>query len=75
MTKMTRRTNHVIVVEVVDLDISCIYSHNHMVRMNKISSNATSDFSSITTNCNCSYRHVSLFNESDDKFCKLDKDC
>jgi len=35
----------------------------------------TSDISSITTNCNCSYQHVNLFNESDDKFGKLDKDC
>jgi hypothetical protein len=34
----------------------------------------TSDISSITTSCNCSYQHVSLFNESDDKFGKLDKD-
>jgi hypothetical protein len=34
-----------------------------------------SDISSITTSCNCSYQHVSLFNESDDKFGKLDKDC
>ncbi len=29
--------------------------------------------SSITTSCNCSYRHLNLFNESDDKFGKLDK--
>jgi hypothetical protein len=35
----------------------------------------TSDISSITTSCNCSYRHVSLFNEHDDKFGKLNKDC
>jgi hypothetical protein len=28
----------------------------------------------MTTSCNCSYRHVSLFNESDDRFGKLDKD-
>ncbi len=34
----------------------------------------TSYVSSITTSCNCSYWHVSLFNESDDKFGKLDKD-
>jgi hypothetical protein len=33
-----------------------------------------SDISSKTTSCNCSYQHVSLFNESDDKFGKLDKD-
>jgi hypothetical protein len=32
------------------------------------------DISSIITNYNCSYRHVSLFNESDNKFGKLDKD-
>jgi len=31
------------------------------------------DISSITTNYNCSYQHVSLFNESDNKFSKLDK--
>jgi hypothetical protein len=35
----------------------------------------TSDISSITTSCNCSYRHVSLFNESNDKFGKPNKDC
>ncbi len=35
----------------------------------------TNDISSITTNCNYSYWHVSLFNESDDKFDKLNKDC
>jgi hypothetical protein len=34
-----------------------------------------SDISFITTNCNCSYQHVSLFNEFDDKFRKLDKGC
>jgi hypothetical protein len=34
-----------------------------------------SDISSITTSCNCSYKHVSLFNEFDDKLGKLDKDC
>ncbi len=34
----------------------------------------TNDISSITTSCNCSYRHVSLFNESDDKVDKLNKD-
>jgi hypothetical protein len=36
---------------------------------------STSDISSITTSCNCSYQHVSLFNEFDDKFGKLNKDC
>jgi hypothetical protein len=35
----------------------------------------TTNISSITTSCNYSYRHVNLFNESDDKFGKLDKDC
>jgi hypothetical protein len=35
----------------------------------------TNDISSITMNCNCSYQHVNLFNESDDKFDNLDKDC
>jgi len=34
----------------------------------------TSDISSITTSCNYSYQHLSLFNESDDKFGKLNKD-
>ncbi len=69
MSKMTHRTNPTIVVKVVDLDISRIYSHSlFMVKMNKISSNVTSNFSSITTSCNCSYRHVNLFNESNDKF-------
>ncbi len=33
------------------------------------------DISSITTSCTCSYQHVSLFNEFDDKFGKLNKDC
>ncbi len=31
------------------------------------------DISSITTSYNCSYRHVNLFNEFDNKFGKLDK--
>jgi hypothetical protein len=35
----------------------------------------TSDISFITTSCDCSYRHVSLFNEFNGKFGKLDKDC
>jgi hypothetical protein len=35
----------------------------------------TNDISSITTNYNCSSRHVSLFNEFDDKFGKLNKGC
>jgi hypothetical protein len=34
----------------------------------------TSDISSITTSCIYSYQHVSLFNEYDDKFAKLNKD-
>jgi hypothetical protein len=33
----------------------------------------TSDISSITTSCNCSYGHVKIFNESNDKFDKLNK--
>jgi hypothetical protein len=33
------------------------------------------DISCITTNCNCSYQHVSLFNEFVDKFGTLNKDC
>jgi len=39
MTKMTHRINLTIVVKVVDLDTSHIYSPNHMVGMDKISSN------------------------------------
>jgi len=35
----------------------------------------TSDISSIITSCNCSYQHVNLFDESYNKFGKLDKDC
>ncbi len=38
---MTHRTNVIVVVKVVDLDTSHIYSHNHMVGMDKIYS---SDF-------------------------------
>jgi hypothetical protein len=34
----------------------------------------TSDILCITTSCNCSYQHVNLFNESDDKFGKVNKD-
>jgi hypothetical protein len=37
MTKMTRRINPIVVVKKVDLDISHIYSRNHMVEMDKIS--------------------------------------
>ncbi len=33
---MTRRINLTVVVKVIDLDIHLIYSHNHMVGMNKI---------------------------------------
>jgi hypothetical protein len=39
MTKMTHMTNLTIVVKVVDLDTSRIYSPNPMVGMEKISSN------------------------------------
>jgi hypothetical protein len=35
----------------------------------------TNDISFITTSCNCSYQHVNLFTEFNDKFGKLDKDC
>jgi hypothetical protein len=35
----------------------------------------TSDISFITTSCNYSFWHVSLFNESIDKFSKLNKNC
>ncbi len=34
----------------------------------------TSNILCITTNCNCSYQHVNLFNESNNKFSKLDED-
>jgi hypothetical protein len=37
-TKITHRTNLTIIVKVVDLNINCIYNHNHMVAMSKISS-------------------------------------
>jgi hypothetical protein len=39
---MTHRTSKTIDVKVVDLDINQLYSHNHMVRMDKISSNENS---------------------------------
>jgi hypothetical protein len=35
----------------------------------------TSDILSIITSCNCSYQHVNLLNEFDEKFNKLNKDC
>jgi hypothetical protein len=38
MTKMTCRTNPIVVVKEVDLHISRTYSHNHLVGMDKISS-------------------------------------
>ncbi len=34
---MTHRTNLTIVVKIIDLNTSCIYSDNHMVGMDKIS--------------------------------------
>jgi len=34
----------------------------------------TCDISYVTTSCNCSYQHVSLFNVFVDKFGKLDND-
>ncbi len=34
-----------------------------------------SEISSFTTSCNCSYQHARLFNESNDKIGKLNKDC
>jgi hypothetical protein len=33
---MTRETNLIVVVKEVDLYTNCIYSHNHMVGMDKI---------------------------------------
>jgi len=50
------------------MDLSLLY-----ITLNIIA--PTSDISFITTSYNCSYWHVSLFNEFDDKFGKLDKDC
>jgi hypothetical protein len=41
MSKMTRRTNPIVVIKEVDMDISHIYSCNHMVGLDKISSNAS----------------------------------
>jgi len=35
----------------------------------------TNDISFIITSCNCSYQHVSLFNEFDGNFDKLNNDC
>jgi hypothetical protein len=35
----------------------------------------TNEISFFTTSCNCSYQHARLFNEFDDKFGKLNKDC
>ncbi len=49
------------------MDLSLLF-----ITLNNIT--PTSDISSIKTNCNCSYRHVSLFNEFNDKFGKLNKD-
>jgi hypothetical protein len=42
MIKMTHKTNINVDVKVVDLDINSFYSHNHMVGMDKISSNENS---------------------------------
>jgi hypothetical protein len=36
---MTHKINPIVVVKVVDLDISRIYSHNHMVGMDNFFSN------------------------------------
>ncbi len=38
MTKMTHRTELIVIVKVVDFDTNHIYSPNHMVGMDKISS-------------------------------------
>jgi len=38
MTKMTHRNNPIVVVKVINLDTNHIYSCNHMVGMDKISS-------------------------------------
>jgi hypothetical protein len=37
MIQMTHRTSLTIVVKAIDLNTNCIYSHKHMVRMDKIS--------------------------------------
>jgi hypothetical protein len=39
MTKMTHRINLTVVVKIIDLNASHIYNCNHMVGMDKISSN------------------------------------
>ncbi len=43
------------------------------IRLNIIA--PTNDISSMTTSCDCSYRHISPFSECDDKFGKVNKDC
>jgi hypothetical protein len=43
MTKMTHRTNLIVVARVVNLNTSRIYNYNHMVIMDKISSNEISE--------------------------------
>jgi hypothetical protein len=58
MTKMTHRTNLSIVVKLVDLDTNHIYSHNHMVGMDKISSSETIPKTSMTS---CTRNHFSSF--------------
>ncbi len=51
----------------------CFMDLNLFITLNILA--LTSDISFITTNYNCSYQQVSLFNESDNKFSKLDNDC
>ncbi len=66
--KMTRRTNPTIVVKVIDLDTSHIYSYNHMVGMDKISSsdcdyknlNGIPNIQIIVHFCFASFTHIAL---------------
>ncbi len=46
---MTCRINLIVIVKLVDLNISRIYSHNHMVGMDKISSSETIPKASMTS--------------------------
>jgi hypothetical protein len=68
MTKMTHSTNLTIVVKLIDLDTNCIYSHNHMVGMDKISSshcdykilNGIPNIQIIVHFCFASFIHITL---------------
>jgi len=58
---MTCRTNLIVVIKLVHLDISCIYSCNHMVGMDKIFSSETRPKTSMTSyigNCFSSFKKM-----------------